>query len=468
MNRTSNRLVETCLLALLFAGTSPAIAQVIEDQKLTASDGSAGFGGWPRIDGDTIVIGARLDDENGAASGSAYVFNRIGGMWVEQMPKLLASDGAVDNRFGSFVAIDGDTALIGATGFFLPPVVPGAAYVYHRIGGMWVEQMPKLLASDAAPDDEFGRVALDGNTAVVSALFDDDNGADAGAVYIFTRSNGIWTEQAKLLASDGAPDHNFGRGLAIDGDTLVVGANRGNGNVDDAGAAYIFTRTNGVWTEQAKVIASDGVQGDRFGGSNDIDGDTAVISSIFNDEQGDRSGAAYIFTRSNGNWTEQAKLLASDGMIEDQFGRPAISGNTVVIGAPRNDSRMGAVYIFTQPNGIWTEQAKVLASDGAPGDNFGRSSIDGTTLIVGGGGAVRVFSLLDVDFDGTLNELDNCPTEFNPGQFDTDGDGVGNVCDDDGAPVDAGPPSDPGPPTDPGPPAGIPGVGPPDNPGPPR
>ena len=146
VNRISNRLVETCFIALLSVVISPAIAQVIEDQKLTASDGSAGFGGWPKIDGDTIVVGAVLDDDNGAASGSAFVFNRIGGMWVEQVPKLLASDGAAGDRFGQFISVDGDTVLIGAAGNFLLTDIAGAAYVFHRVAGTWIQQ-PKLAAS---------------------------------------------------------------------------------------------------------------------------------------------------------------------------------------------------------------------------------------------------------------------------------------------------------------------------------
>ena len=170
-----------------------------------------------------------------------------------------------------------------------------------------VNEIQKLLASDKADYDSFGRsVVLDGDTAVIGAYRSDDSGTTwNGAAYVFTRVGGIWTEQAKLLASDKADDDLFGSSVALDGDTAFIGApSEDDSGTTNNGAAYVFTRVGGIWTEQAKLLASDKADQGWFGRAVALDGDTAVI--------GAENGAAYVFTRVGGIWTEQAKLLASD------------------------------------------------------------------------------------------------------------------------------------------------------------
>ena len=269
-----------------------------------------------------------------------------------EIQKLLASDKATGDWFGGSVAIDGDTALVGA--FFEDDSGTqsnGAAYVFTRTAGIWAQQ-DKLLASDKANDDLFGvSVAIDGDTAVIGAI-----GADVGgAAYVFNRSEGIWTQQAKLLASDKARGDSFGTSVVIDGDTAVIGATgEGDSGTEYNGAAYVFTRTAGIWAQQDKLLASDTAIGDHFGVSVAIDGDTAVIGAIGEDDSGMiRNGAAYVFSRSVGTWTQQAKLLASDKADFDQFGvSVAIDGDTAMIGADRESDRgtryNGAVYVFTR------------------------------------------------------------------------------------------------------------------------
>ena len=347
-----------------------------EEQKLFASDGAAQdqFGFNVVIDGDTVLIGAWLDNDNGFDSGSAYVFTRTNTTWTQQA-KLLASDGAAGDGFGYSVALSGDTALIGAIEDDDNGVDSGSAYVYTRTGTTWTQQA-KLLASDGAAGDVFGNnVFLDGDSAIIAAGLDDDNGNDSGSAYVFTRTGISWTQQAKLLASDGAAGDQFGCAVSLAGDTALIGAPWHDDNRVDSGSAYVFTRTGSNWTQQAKLLASDGAAGDVFGYLVFLDADTALIGAPGYDDNGYSSGSAYVFTRTGSNWTQQAKLLASDDAAGDSFGTSvALNGDTALIGAPFDDDNgynSGSAYVFTRTGSNWTQQAKLLAPDGAKRDQFG-------------------------------------------------------------------------------------------------
>jgi hypothetical protein len=396
----------------------PAWALTAEEEaKLLASDGEPedDFGDSVATSGDTAIIGAPGDDDLAAGSGAAYVFIRTAGGWTEQA-ELLASDGGFGDTFGDGVALDGDTALIGAPLDDDNGQDTGAAYVFTRTGGVWSEQA-KLLASDGVADEWFGReVALDGDTALIGAHFDDDNGTWSGSAYVFTRTAGVWTEQAKLLPADGGAFDFFGADVALDGNTALIGANSDDDSGSAAGAAYVFTRTAGVWTEQAKLLASDGAAGDSFGRELALDGDTGVIGAWEDDnDNGESSGSAYVFTRTEGIWTEQAKLLAADGAAYDWFGSGiALDGNTALIGAGFDDDNgqnSGSAYVFTRTGGVWTERAKLLASDGAAVDWFGVSvALDGDTSVIGANrddddgldsGSAYVFRLYDDNVPAT-------------------------------------------------------------------
>ncbi|MFE3846210.1 hypothetical protein ACFL1L_05075, partial [Thermoplasmatota archaeon] len=188
--------------------------------------------------------GARLDDYNGENSGSAYVFTRLDTDWAEwtEQAKLRASDGAAGDQFGYSVSINGDYAIIGAR-------------------------------------------------------LDDDNGAYSGSAYVFIRSGTDWTQQAKLLASDGYIGDNFGFSVSIDGDYAIIGARLDDYNGENSGSAYVFIRSGTAWTQQVKLLASDGDAGDYFGGSVSIDGDYAIIGACGDNDNGDGSGSAYVFKK---------------------------------------------------------------------------------------------------------------------------------------------------------------------------
>ncbi len=368
-------------LGLFLSGASSWAQTPTETEvdKLLANDGAAGdeFGFSASVSGDTAVIGARLDNDNGSDSGSAYVFIRDDeGEWSQQA-KLLADDGAAGDEFGFSVALDGDTVVIGARLDNDSGSDAGSAYVFIRESdeengeeseGEWSQQA-KLLADDGAAGDQFGfSVDLDADTALIGARLDNDNGSDAGSAYVFIRdsdeeSEGEWSQQAKLLADDGAAGDQFGFSVDLDGDTALIGAPLDNDNGSNSGSAYVFVQNsdeeNGdEWEEQTKLLTSDGVAGDVFGAWVSIDRDTAVIGAALDNDNGSDAGSAYVFARNSDEenddeWQEQTKLLASDGTAGDIFGAAGsivVEDSTAVITSRRdndNGSNSGSAYVFS-------------------------------------------------------------------------------------------------------------------------
>ena len=288
---------------------------------------------------------------------------------------------------GVSVAVSGDTALIGAYWNDDAGSDSGSVYVSIRYGAGWWRQQARLTASDATEGDRFGySVAVSGDTAVIGAP-QPWNGRP-GSAYAFVRSGGVWTQQAKLLAPDGVEDDEFGFSVAVSGDTAIIGVPRAWRS--EPGSAYAFVRSGGIWTKQAELVTQDGAANDNFGCSVAVSGDTAVIGAYHDNVAGNHSGSAYIFTRDgSGSWAQQAKLTASDAAAFDWFGHSvAVSGDTVVVGAMGDDdvgSASGLVYVFTRDvSGSWEQQAKLTAWDAARGDNFGGSvAVSGETAVIG-------------------------------------------------------------------------------------
>ncbi len=377
--------------------------------KVTASDGAAndelGYAVAISEDGNTIVVGARWDDDAGSASGSAYIFERdypSPDSWGE-VTKLTASDAATGDEFGYSVSISGNTVVVGANRDDDAGSMSGSAYVFERNQGgadNW-GQVTKLTASDAATDDWFGAsVSISGDTVVVGASGDDDTEILSGSAYVFERNQGgadNWGEVKKLTASDPTFGAEFGISVSISGDTVVIGAYFNSGPATWSGSAYVFERHYGGadnWGEVKKLMASDGAEIDLFGTSVSISGDTVVVGAILGDGVVTDSGSAYIFERdypTTDNWGEVTKLTASDGADGDWFGYAvSISGNTVVVGAYYDDDAggsSGSAYIFARNRGgadNWGEVTKVTASDAAAGDQFGIAvSISGNTVVTG-------------------------------------------------------------------------------------
>ena len=363
------------------------------------------------LSGDTLAVGARIETScatgingdqtnNGCpGAGAVYAFTRTNGVWSQQAyikaSNAQGEDPAGSNdSFGTSVALSGDTLAVGASGEASCATgingdqtnngcsFAGAVYVFTRTNGVWSQQA-YIKASNAqggalvAPSDSFGTsVALSGDTLAVGASGEascatgingdqTNNGCSfAGAVYVFTRTNGVWSQQAYIKASNAqggalvAPSVSFGTSVALSGDTLAVGArieascvsgingDQTNNGCSFPGAVYVFTRTNGVWSQQAYIKASNTDADDEFGWSVALSGDTLAVgarieASCVSGINGDQTnndcsfaGAVYVFTRTNGVWSQQAYIKASNAHGFDEFGwSVALSGDTLAVGA---------------------------------------------------------------------------------------------------------------------------------------
>ena len=263
-----------------------------------------------------------------------------------------------------------------------------------------------------------------GDTAVIGARDDDDNGFNSGSAYVFIRTGTTWSQQAKLTAADAEAGDRFGNSVAVSGDTAIIGVREDDDKGRDSGSAYVFIRSGTTWSQQAKLTATDGAEEDKFGRDVAVSGDTVVIGSPLDDDNGARSGSAYVFIRSGTTWSQQAKLTATDGAASDEFGiSVSVSGATALIGASGDDDKgisTGSAYAFIRSVTTWSQQAKLTAADSAARDFFGFSvSVFGDTAVIGAyqdddkgseSGSAYVFALgTDTDGDGVPNDDDFCP-----------------------------------------------------------
>jgi hypothetical protein len=344
----------------------------------------------------------------GAASIPASGRAPIDNLYLEAR-KLEATDNPLpSDQFGRTVAVSGNTALVGNLADDAPGALDsGSAYIFERdYGGTdnWGE-VKKLVADDAAANDQFGvSLAIDGDVAVVGAFGDDGL---RGAAYVFERHAGgtnNWGQVKKLVASDRQLNDRFGNSVAVSGDTILVGALLEDGGCPPtntkcaSGSAYIFERNEGGknnWGESKKILPDDPQLGQTFGNCVALSGDYAAICAISDPTVARGQGAAYAFGRNEGgtgNWGQMKKLIASDGNDNDKFGKSiGISGHTIVVGAFSADiggsNFVGAAYVFEKdypwPN-KWGEIKKLTASDAQFNDQFGISvAIKDNSIIVG-------------------------------------------------------------------------------------
>ena len=343
------------------------------------------FGWTVAADGETVVVGAPADYPGGLYSaGAAYVFVRDGDAWVEQA-KLVAADAAECSQFGYVVAIHGDTLLVGA---HYDSAYAGAAYVFTRERNAWTQQA-KLTPADAAGGKEFGcAVALDGDRLVVGAMADAQGGYNAGAAYVFEKAGATWSEQAKLMSGLAQPGDLFGFAVALAGDTAVVGSPFDDDAGMDAGAVYVFARTESGWGQQAELFASDAATSDVFGWSVAIAGNKVLAGAPQKSGTAELAGAAYVFTRVGSTWSSEAKLVAADAQANDYFGYAlALRRSTAAIGAPLDSSKetfAGTTYLFRCAGNVWSQDCELSAKDVRPSDQFGVSvALTDSLLAVG-------------------------------------------------------------------------------------
>ncbi len=343
----------------------PNESRWIEEQRLVALDaGAQDEFGFPvainPVDPTLIIVGARLDDDACpddvlCESGSAYIFryDPDTSTWVQEQ-KLTASDADFQDHFGIGVSIWGDTAMVGA---YLDeaPNTDGSVYVfrYDEITETWVEQQ-KLIPSDWQFFPRFGwSVSLEGDVAVIGAPTHSEQASAAGAAYVYRFDHDAqrWIEEQKLQASDPAEFNLFGASVSLSGDTALIGATFGDApGVFNSGAAYIFQFNGKQWIEQQKLTASDAGFSDQFGRSVSLSGQTAIIGALVDDDVGNASGSAYIFTEDAGGWIERAKLHSSDIEAGDLFGASvAIDQDRAFVGATNDDddgTESGSAYVF--------------------------------------------------------------------------------------------------------------------------
>lgn len=388
LTRSARRTYPPSLLGILFLVPTLVSGLPTEKAKLTANDGAEDdfFGHAVAVDGDILVVGAHGDDNQGSLSGNAYVFERIDGLWTPITPLLPTAVGTFD-YFGWSLALDGDTLAVGTIG---DSAFAGCVYIFQRSPTTWL-QTAKLSPDDLAQNDSFGTsVALDGDTLVVGNPGDDDNGSLSGSAYVFQRDGVSWVQTAKLTPDDGATLDAFGISVAVDGDTLAVGARWDDDKGDDAGSAYVFQHDGLAWQQSAKLTADDGVAEAEFGYAMALAGDTLVVGALNDDDNGPASGGAYVFQRSAGIWTQAMKLLPSDGAAGDEFGGSvALSrdASTIVVGAEKDNdfgSNSGSAYVFQRSANTWMESIKLTPEAPGSGDRFGVSvSISGNRIAIG-------------------------------------------------------------------------------------
>jgi hypothetical protein len=394
-------------------------------------------------DGDTALVGGPGD--NGGV-GAAWAFTRADGVWSQQGQKLTGGEEAGTSEFGYSVVLaeDGDTALVGGPE---DDTATGAVWAFTRAGGVWSQQGQKLTGGEEG-NSQFGvyvALSANGETALIGGPGDND---DAGAAWVFTRSGGVWSQQGpKLTGAGETKEDGFGVSVALsaDGDTALIGAPGDNGGLFGKGAAWVFTRSDGVWTQQGEKLVGDCTSSCANEGTGETynawfgynvalsaDGNTALIGGF---RDNDWQGAAWVFTRSGETWSQQGEKLVGDctascahegtgetgaGMFGTMVALSA-DGDTALIGAWNDDnvlggnehySGKGAAWVFTRTDGVWTQQGEKLVGDctgscahegtGEVGyGKFGTSvalSEDGDTAMVGGWdddhgkGAVWVFT----------------------------------------------------------------------------
>ena len=383
--------------------------------------------GWAvASDGDVMVAGAPDSDVKGSSSGAAFVYERVAGEW-QYVAQLSPDDGAIGDNFGWSLDVSGTRIAVGAPGDSPGATSSGSVYVFDKIGSDWL-QTGYLAPADPSSFDQFGySVSVDGDRVLASSFEDDDNGFSSGSAYIFKNTGGVWSQEAKLIASDGAANDYFGISVSLDDSVAVCGAYLHNAAGTDRGAAYVYYRNNGLWSQNQKLTAPDAANSDQFGVSVAVSGSRIAIGANYEDDGGTNAGAVYTFSRPASVWTFSQKLLASDAAASDFFGHSlSLDGADLVIGAYGNDdlgSASGSAYVYTFSTS-WALQQKVLPPDGATLDYFGFAvGVSGNEIIIGArgdddsgndSGSIYIFSrssnIWSFNFKGTANDMIDDPS----------------------------------------------------------
>jgi RHS repeat-associated protein len=375
------------------------IDPLVKPAKLTGGEevgkGEFGYSVALSSDGNTALVAGRFDNPIlGASNGAVWVFTRSGSTWTQQGPKLTGNGEERNRYFGQSVALsgDGNTAVVGGPG---EGENVGAVWVFTRSEGKWTQQGARLTGGEETGKGYFGvsvAVSSDGNTALVGGHKDNEElGVGLGAAWVFTRSEGKWTQQGTKLTGGEESGHGaFGHSVALssEGNTALIGGSQDNTSV---GAAWVFTRSEGKWTQQGTKLTGSGESGKAFFGWSAAlsgDGNTALIGGSGDSEE---AGAAWVFTRSEGKWTQEgSKLKGGEESGKAGFGYSAAlsgDGKTALIGGPEDGaSETGAAWVFTRSGSTWLQEGPKLTHGGEK-NRFGNGvtlSSEGNTALVGG------------------------------------------------------------------------------------
>jgi hypothetical protein len=399
-----SRFLPLLLFVAVFPFASlPARAQFVQQAQKLISGDAGGFQGSAvslSADGNTAIVGAPVDSDD---TGAAWIFTRSGGVWSSTPTKLVATDNIGKAWQGNSVALsaDGNTAIVGGPG---DNNFAGAAWIFTNTGGIWSEQA-KLIGSVtnqtvAALQGWTVALSSDGNTALIGGPTDNSSdacpsgsGPCSGAAWVFTRNGSNWTQQQKLFGTGavGLPQQGFSVALSGNGSVAIIGGWADNNGT--AGAAWVFTQSGGVWTQEGNKLVGTGGNGNSGQGwsvaiSNG--GNTAVAGGP---EDSGGTGAAWVFGASGGSWAQQAQLVGTGAVgVANQGWSVALSGdgNSLTEGGTNDNAMIGAVWIFTAINGVWSQRGSKLVGAGAVGQSQQGVSValsaDGNTAIVGGAG----------------------------------------------------------------------------------
>jgi len=336
------------------------------------------------IEGDLAVIGCPIGTGNGWASGMAIVYRLIDNVWQREA-ELIATDGAVGDMMGVSVDVSDGRIIAGAWFNNHAGTNSGAAYIFEQQNDLWV-QTTKLIAKDAYTQDSFGRrVAIEGDVCVVTAPLDDDNGASSGSAYVY-QFDGTWFQLQKLTAKGGTGGDQFGLGLAMDGERLIIGAPF----VDDGrGRAYLYDRANVMFFESEVFTDSNGEPGDNFSFSMDVDGDNVAIGSYLDDDVSPDAGSVFMFALGIDGWDLSQHIVPTDDFSTDeQFGVSiAMNGSVMLVGsryALVDGMQAGEVTVFDSVSSYWNKRSTMTSPEPTTEAEFGWSvAVDGDHGVAG-------------------------------------------------------------------------------------
>jgi hypothetical protein len=354
---------------------------VATDSSGNDADEDDEFGRSVAVGSGRIVVGSPFNDDgfNAPNSGSIYIFD-LDGTLVSKISRPVGTSDSGDN-FGYSVAVGSSRIVVGSPSndFGTTQADAGSVHVYDLNGNTLDDAVFAKWRSndysDVDSNDKFGTsVAVGSGRIVVGAPYNDDGGTDSGSAYIHDL-NGNWI--AKIVASDAAAGDQFGRSVAVGSGRIVVGALLDNDTASNTGSAYIFDLDGNLIK---KIVASDAAADDYFGRSVAVGSGRIVVGSPLDNDAGASSGSAYIFDL-DGNLVK--KIVASDAYTGDQFGvSVAVGSGRIVVSAPYNDdagASSGSVYVFDLDG---TQLEKIVASDATGADRFGYSVAVGSGRIV--------------------------------------------------------------------------------------